>query len=218
MIKWIISYLYPITKHIHSTYNGVLEVTWVDGKKVLNTKNANYSFGALHKVMRFALKKIDLKEKDTVLLLGLGGGSVINILRQELRQNNSIDAIEIDPVIIEVARNEFGLGSYSSVNVTCIDAYKYVERDTKLYDLVIIDLFIDNNIPLKFCENKFWKNIYRITDFNGSIIFNVLIKTNLKDKIDNIIEGLKESKFNVSIYNEVEIENLIIIAQRQEMS
>ena len=57
ILKKAFSYLWPLTKKIKSDFSGDLEVTWLNGKKVLDTKNANYSYGALHQILDLALQK-----------------------------------------------------------------------------------------------------------------------------------------------------------------
>ena len=101
----LLSYILPITKRIESQYNGTLEITWFNGKKHLNSKNANYSYGSLQEILRIGLQKIDLLNCKKILVLGLGAGSVIETLRKDLNYNNHITALEIDPVIIEIAKN-----------------------------------------------------------------------------------------------------------------
>lgn len=86
-IKKMLSYIYPISKKIPSPISGTLEVTWYNGKKVLNAKNANYSYGSLQRILKFGLKKVDLSNVTDVLLLGMGGGSVIKTLRDEFKYN-----------------------------------------------------------------------------------------------------------------------------------
>ena len=44
-MKKILSYLWPQTTKFPSDHNGNLEVTLYNGKKMLDSKNANYSFG-----------------------------------------------------------------------------------------------------------------------------------------------------------------------------
>jgi len=86
-------------------------LTLIKGKKVLDTKNTNYSYGSLQRVMRYSLNQIDLQHVKSILILGLGGGSVVKTIREEKQFTGKITAIEIDPVIIQIAESEFGIGS-----------------------------------------------------------------------------------------------------------
>lgn len=56
-------------------------MTYVNGKKVLDTENANYSYGSLQKILEIGLTKVNLKNVENLLLLGMGGGSIIHSLR-----------------------------------------------------------------------------------------------------------------------------------------
>ncbi len=46
---------------IRSKYSGVLEINYVNGKKVLDSKNTSYSYGNLQKVWDKVLQKIQRK-------------------------------------------------------------------------------------------------------------------------------------------------------------
>ena len=101
-MKRLLSYIWPITKYVESAINGRLEITWYNGKKVLDVKNANYSYGTLQKILHFGLEKIDLLSVSNVLVLGMGGGSIIETLRKELNFLGEIIAVEIDPKVVEI--------------------------------------------------------------------------------------------------------------------
>ena len=81
-MKKILSYIWPVTRKFPSEFNGTLEISYVNGKKVLDTKNANYSYGSLQKILEIGLTKVNLKSVENLLLLGLGGGSIIQSLRE----------------------------------------------------------------------------------------------------------------------------------------
>ena len=70
--KNFVSYLVPFVKNRASEFNGTLKIMLVNGKKVLNTRDANYSYGSLHRIMRFALKETGFHGQEDILLLGLG--------------------------------------------------------------------------------------------------------------------------------------------------
>ena len=59
MFKKPFSYLLPITIFKQkSTVSQTLEVTWTNGKLVLDSKNTNYSYGSLQRILRKGLKII----------------------------------------------------------------------------------------------------------------------------------------------------------------
>ncbi len=213
--KKLLSYVYPITRKLPSLYNGTLEVTYIDGKKILNTQHANYSFGSLHKVMQFALHRIAIKGNSRILLLGLGGGSAVKIIRRELLLENPIDVVDIDSKVIDIANQEFGLGKYSNIEIYCKHAAVFVEYIHKKYGLIVIDLFIDHKTPDEFYEELFWKGVLSITKKKCCIVFNTLIANNDADKMTAISELLKNADFEVFKYVEVELWNTVLIAKRK---
>jgi len=72
-----LSYIWPVTKKISSENNGILELSWVNGKKVLDGKNSNLSYGDINGALDFALSAIDFTNVNHVLLLEMGAGNAI---------------------------------------------------------------------------------------------------------------------------------------------
>ena len=214
MLKKIVSFLYPFVTKIKSLHSGTLRIILVDGKKMLNTDNANYSFGSLHRIMRFALKKVELDADENILLLGLGAGSVIDIVRNDFHLKNRLVAVDFDSVIIDVARKEFDLDSYENTEIVCADAYRYVQEEQGRYGLIIIDLFIDNKVPEKFFDNVFWGHISRILSRKGQIIFNTMIKTTSPELFDTLVKKVEDQGFSVDVYDKVDRTNVMILAKR----
>lgn len=189
-IKIPLSYFFAIVSTIRSVYNGDLRIVLFRGKKKLNTRDANYSYGSLHRIMRFALREADFRGSEDILLLGLGAGSVIELIRNEFHLPNLLRAVDIDPVIIEIARKEFALDSYVNTEILCQDAYTYVANTEDAYGLIIIDLFINNQVPLVFFDAIFWENILRISSSEKQIIFNTMASTTDMVLFDAIITEL----------------------------
>lgn len=202
------SYLFPkVKKTVYSEINGDIEITWQNGKKVLNTQNANYSYGNLHKVMQFGLRKVNLTDISQVLLLGLGGGSAIKILRETFQYKNQITAVEIDPEVITLAKEEFGICEGETTSIICQDALAYVHNETTKYDLIIIDIFIDILVPDEFYTLHFWERISALTQKEGSVVFNAGMNNRLDSKLNKIIAHLPEFSFsrdyNIAGYNTI---------------
>src|SRR6187431_2170171 len=133
------SFIAPITlKKYHSQYSGNLYVSLENGKKVLNTSQVNYSFNSLHRVFKKAFSKTNLKipHEAKVLMLGLGAGSIVQIIRKEYRSNASIIAVEIDPVIIEIAKAEFGIEQLQPIRLVLEDATLYMNHHNEKFDLI----------------------------------------------------------------------------------
>ncbi|GAA4278284.1 spermidine synthase [Aquimarina mytili] len=213
-MKKIISHIWPLTKRITSKINGTLEVTWINGKKVLDSEHANYSYGALEKVLTFGLSKIEVSHTAEILLLGLGGGSIIPVLQNRFNHQGKITAVEIDEIVIEIAKNEFNICNSKHLNIICEDASNYVKESTNLYQIIVIDIFIDQIVPELFYKEKFWQQSLRLLQSGGYILFNagILLKDTSK------IESLK-SKFTNNItwteHNNVEGVNTLLIGKKK---
>jgi spermidine synthase len=210
MLKKILSYIFPITRIIKSDYNGYLELTMINGRTLLDTANANYSYGSLQKVLKFSLEHIKLSTAENVLLLGLGGGCVVKTLRNDFGYCGPITAVDVDPVIIDIAEKEFGILPDYKTQIACTDAFDFVKNDVAQFDLIIIDLFIDNKVPEKFLTREFWREIVKKIKKNGTIIFNTLC-TPFTD-IQPVEEKLKKRGFDYHVYRYVENTNKVLIA------
>lgn len=208
-----LSYLYPMTRKVKSKFSDTLEITWFNGKKHLNTKNANYSYGSLQAILKFGLEKIELKQINSILLLGLGGGSVIETLRQDFNYQKQITAIEIDPVIIEIAKTEYLLESNLNTTIICADALDFIKTNTSKFDLIIIDLFIDITVPKQFLELSFWENVLNSKSNNGVILFNASLEDKKSNQLELVIEFLKTKVYKVDVYDKVNNTNTIIISE-----
>jgi spermidine synthase len=212
MIRKLIRYLVPITRIVHSDYSGKLELTTWLGKTVLNTANANYSYGSLQKVLRFALTRVDLSKASHILVLGLGGGSVLKTIRAEFNFTGSITAVDIDPVIVKIAGNEFGILSNDQTRIHCEDALLFLRRRINRYELIIIDLFIDNRIPDKFLSEDFWIEVLENLEKDGTIIFNML--SDPSSDVKHIERLLSENGFQLQLFRKVEKSNNVLIATK----
>ena len=209
MLKKLISYIFPLTRKVRSSFSGELEITLINGKKVLDSANTNYSYGSLQRILKFSLEHIDLNTKNEILLLGLGGGSVLETLRNDLNYTGKITAVEIDKAVIAIADRDFGITSDENTHILCEDAFTYIEQTGKLFDLIIIDLFIDDRIPEQCFTSRFWERIIKSTGKRGNIIFNTL-----KDPPSYtmaIQEELEQNGMNCRMFRNIESTNNVLI-------
>jgi spermidine synthase len=202
-----------MSKKIKSNFSGTLEITWYNGKKQLNSKNANYSYGALQRILKFGLEKIDLTKINSILLLGLGGGSVIETLREDFKYAKVITAIDIDSKIIEIAKTEFNLAESEQLIIVCDDALRYMQQNSATYDLLIIDLFIDVIIPDAFLKLDFWQDVLKASSTNGTVLFNASLEKTKSSALNDVIDFLKTHFYTVDIFEKVNNTNTVILAK-----
>lgn len=218
MIKQLLSYFLPIKIYeTQSTVSSNLEVTWNNGKLVLDSKHTNYSYGSLEKVLRKGFQQIGyttILEMKSVLLLGVAGGSAIKTLIEDIGYKGSITGVEIDAEVIKIANTYFGLNEYKNVTIIIDDAQKYIEEHDVKYNLIIIDIFEDSNMPDFLFEEKFINNIKKSLELYGYILFNFMILNDYEKKFTAFKSKFNSSEFKVINLVNVEEFNQLLIIQK----
>ncbi|MCL6217867.1 spermidine synthase [Zunongwangia pacifica] len=213
-LRKYLSFLWPITTKTDSDFSGPLEITWIDGKKVLDTKNANYSYGALQNVLENGLKHIDFGQINSVLILGLGGGSVVKSIAEKFNFFGSIHAVEIDQKIIDIAKTEFDISAIKNLKIHRSDAFDFVKNSNQFYDLIIVDVFIDTEIPTIFLSDEFCENLSHICQ--NSLLFNLGFSQNALNQTKKVTRFFQNnSNFEVLTLEKVEEINRLLIATKR---
>lgn len=181
---------------VESKLNGTLEIRYDYGKFVLNSPNANYSFGLLHKVFQKTFKEINIQNRkiDHVLLLGFGVGSVVAILQEELQIYASVKAVEYDEVILQLGCKYFNIQRFQHLSILQSDAFDFVKKEKEQYDLIVVDLFNDTEVPDKFLKEEFIFNLCKLTSKSGLICFNMIIDSEKKkEKFELLINHFEKN-------------------------
>ncbi len=219
MFQKFLSYFIPINiLNQKSLINKSIEVNWNNGQLVLDTKNTNYSYGSLQRILRMGLQEIGLskiREFDKILILGVAGGSVIKTLVNEIGYKGKIIGIEIDPEIIEIANEYFNLNKIKSLEIIIEDAVSFVENSKQLFDLIVIDIFQDNFMPFFLFDEEFAFSTAKILSKNGHIIFNTMV-TKKSEEVRNLeyISFFDENLFEISKISKLEKFNELIIIKK----
>jgi spermidine synthase len=211
-IKHFLSYFIPVRiRDYPSDLSGCLEVNLVEGRKLLDTDVSNYSYGSLQRILLQGLKQVDFKRVSSVLLLGLGGGSVIETIRRDLKSDASITAVDIDPAVIRIARDEFSIERYG-VTLVQADAAEYVLGKPGYFDLIIVDVFIRNSVPERFTCSQFLQALQGTLSERGTLMFNTMRETMPAEVLHRIIQAFRENGLAVRVEERVEGTNDVIIA------
>lgn len=211
MFKKFLSYFLPI--NIYQKKSNVsrnLEVTWNNGQLVLDSANTNYSYGSLQRVLRKGLKYIGYKRIqnfESVLVLGVAGGSVIKTLVDEIQFKGKITGVEIDEEVVRIANDYFQLHKIPNFNLIVGDAFEYVLKCQEKYDLIIIDVFQDTTMPSFLFEDHFIKHIQQILNIEGFILFNAMALEFSERRRNALYKSKFNENYSVRMYPKIEAHN-----------
>lgn len=219
MIQKFFSYIIPIKIFKKkSARSKTIEVTWANGELVLDTENTNYSYGSLQRILRYGLRNIgydNILKMGHILLLGVAGGSVVKTLVDEINYKGKITGVEIDPEMIEIANQYFNLNQIKQLEVVIDDAFEFVLKTKDKYNLIIIDIFEDTNMPNFLFEKFFLDRICTLLKEDGFILFNTMIL----DEAHNVrnrkyISEVNNELFTSKMLPRIEVHNEIIIIKK----
>ncbi|TGE09927.1 spermidine synthase [Hymenobacter fodinae] len=213
-LRQLVSYAMPLTRRVKTVHSGTVEVTLYQGQKTLDTANANYSYGSLERVLRYGIRFTQPETARHVLALGLGGGSVVQVLRKTPGFRGAITAVELDPVIITIAEEEFGIRADETLRIVCADAFEWVPTaPDQSVDLIVIDLFLDLFLPAGLGSGSFWEHISRILQPGGRVLFNSLTADPVFINLESATEFWERLGLEVKEV-EVELLNLLYILHK----
>lgn len=214
-LKKALSYLWPVTIHKSSSpHNPMLEVAYWRGEIILNARNANYSFGALHKVFINVFKHIKLKTEamNNVLILGFGTGSVANIINNDYNFNGQITGVEIDERVIELGNQYFNLQKFSNLQLICTDANSYLQQTTATFDLIVVDVFKDFTVPQEVQTRAFLELLKQRTASGGLLVFNIMVRNHtLKKEADELQQKLQDCFGKVEVFKIMGFNRVFIV-------
>lgn len=222
MLQKILFYLssFIIEREVFCTsspYNAELKVVLNNGAYLLNSGKANYSFGNLHRVFQKVFARTKLAEKNikSALLLGFGTGSVAHILQHELKINCPITGVEIDSEVIKLARTYFKLSSLNDCEIFEQDAEVFLQTTKKKYDLIIVDVFNEIEVPDKFQQASFIEEIKNKLTPYGMVYFNFVVDTSIQAKQYTQVKQVFSEYFsNIKTYQLLD-SNYIFVGVRE---
>jgi spermidine synthase len=92
-----------------------------------------------------------------ILLIGLGGGRLQMVLHHYLEEV-SLYTVELDPLVVDVARRFFGILPDERQHITVKDGRDYLRgMPTEApYDLIFLDAYRVGGIPFHLCTREFY--------------------------------------------------------------
>lgn len=163
------------------------------GKLYLDAGGLMQSGPFLVRIWGNAFKKLRLNQNqyNSILVLGLGGGSFVQLARQ-LFQGTKITAVDIDPVMVETGKKYLSLND-SSIEIVIADAQKFAHESLKKnrrYDLIFVDLYHGYELPGFVESDLFLLTLMKLLNSDGNIVFNRLYFREYKNLSDQFFEKL----------------------------
>lgn len=111
------------------------------------------------------------------LFIGLGGGTgpkAFLRMYPEMR----VQAVEIDPVVINVAEEYFGLPDDPRLDIVTLDGRVHVRRSKETYDIVILDAYASSRrgayLPYHLVTKEFFELVDERLARPGYVVYNVV--------------------------------------------
>lgn len=89
-----------------------------------------------------------------VLMVGLGAGTMAKRILHDYPQA-SVDTVELDPVVADVARRFFAVTESPRHRIIVEDGRRFIRRTDATYDLIILDAYNAEGIPFHLATREF---------------------------------------------------------------
>ena len=136
-------------------------------------------------------------EKPKVLMIGLGGGTIINGIRTLVGNDVFLDVVEINNEVIRLYKEFFKWDSLTHIYNN--DGFEHLKYKKSYYDIIILDAYDIDKIPEKFLSDEFINISDTAIKKNGILAINCIDSMRLDGGIKKYIERLKKKFFVFSI-------------------
>jgi spermidine synthase len=114
---------------------------------------------------------------NSVLMLGLGGGSAQRSF-EHYYPGVTVDTVEIDPSVVQVAHAYFGYEESERQKIHVEDGRLFLRRSNSRYDLLILDAYVQGrygaSIPQHLATKEFFELVRDHLTTNGIVAYNVI--------------------------------------------
>ena len=155
----------------------------------------------------------------SVLMEGLGGGSTPRAY-QHYYTNVMVDVVEIDPVVVEVAKKYFTVTESPTLKIHINDGRVFLRQTTNIYDVILMDAYsttrYGSSLPRQLTTKEFFVLASQHLSTNGILAYNVIgqIKGFRATLIGAMYRTMSEVFPHVYIFPAVESQNVVFVATK----
>lgn len=164
----------------HSRYHEI-KIADANGFRTLKFERAQQSSMRLDDPFETDIEYVDYfhlafaiqPRMERVLIVGLGGGSLAKRLWRD-HPSLHIDAVEIDPDVVEIAHEHFALPHDDRIQVSVGDGREFLESAPSAYDYIVVDAFNDDAVPPHLLTDEFLRLCRDHLAEDGVIAYNMI--------------------------------------------
>ncbi len=108
-----------------------------------------------------------------ILIIGLGGGSIPKKLQKEF-PSLEIDVVEIDPEVIQIAKNHFNVRESNRLHLHAQDGRLFLTRTANQYDIILLDAYYADAMPFHLATREFFELAQRKLTPNGIVVADLI--------------------------------------------
>lgn len=119
------------------------------------------------------LELIEIAEVRKLLLIG-GGAYTLPMALLKQFPHVTIDVVEIDPGLDDIARRFFGLTADARLRILHTSGRDYLNTATAVYDLILVDAFTHTAIPRSLITLQATEHMHRLLSPHGIVAANII--------------------------------------------
>jgi spermidine synthase len=148
------------------------------------------------------------------LIVGLGGGAMVRFLNRFFPEV-AVDALEIDPAIVRIAAELFGVEAGPKTRIFTEDAFAFLSREGERYDVVYLDAFLipgadtdSQGMPTSLKSKSFLRSLLRRLRPDGLCVVNL----NAHPETPSDIAAIKAVFPSTFLFSVPDSGNIVLVA------
>ncbi len=183
-----------------SKYNGNIQVYQLGTTRKIKVDNFDQSVNPESESCKrlvwgrtLEILKEEVPELKNIFILGLGGGTVAHLISKHY-PGVSITSVEIDDVMVDVAKKYFDLDKIPNHNVIVDDALRVVVEPENFgisygsFEAVFVDIYIGEKYPDLGSSGNFISAVKKMLMPGGLVIFNRMYHSTHQDDVNIFID------------------------------
>lgn len=208
-----------------SEYNGHIDVLQVGKTRKIKVDNIDQSLNwdapsARRLVWGRVVDVLKQNEPNlkNILILGLGGATVQHLVSRDF-PNTQMISVDIDPVMVEIARNYFDLDNIQNHKVIVTDACRLIvepenfDLKKQSFQAVYVDIYVGSQYPDLGKSGNFLSAVKQMIMPGGLLIINRIYTNDFQDEVNafvDFVEGFLHDVQTLVIAGYTNSDNILI--------